>query len=75
MTSPSHGGGPEFESQRAHPDSPDIILMGFDPENTSKISLSITFEALLPVFLRRFISGGCEVGVFKGMAIMMHELN
>ena len=32
MTSPSHGGGPEFESQRAHWKSPIRTRMGLDWE-------------------------------------------
>jgi hypothetical protein len=52
MTSLSHGEDPEFESQRAHSVSPDKTLIGFNSENVSRMSLSITLEAVLPVFSR-----------------------
>ncbi len=55
MTSPSHGGGREFESRRAHPDSAIKTRNGFDSLNASNMSLSTTFEALLPVFLSMFM--------------------
>lgn len=51
MTSPSHGRGPESESQRAHPDSLIMTRNGFDSENASFIRVSMTLKALLPLFL------------------------
>ena len=42
---------PEFESQRAHPDSLIKTRNRFDSDKASFIRVSMTLEALLPLFL------------------------
>jgi hypothetical protein len=69
MTSPSHGGGPESESQRAHPDSLIMTRNGFDSENASFIRVSMTLKALLALFLSNemvfLVKSDESVGVFE----------
>ena len=55
VTSPSHGGGREFESRRAHWKSPIRTRTGLDWEKASWMRVYITLEALLPVFFRSFM--------------------
>jgi hypothetical protein len=55
MTSPSHSGGRGFESLLAHSVSPIKICTGFDLDNASLMSRSITLKALLPVFFRKLM--------------------